>query len=234
MVDLGSIDFLLSVPSIPKEELEEYTTRLFDVWEAQVRDVVRIPDFSVSLQIEEGSIKGRGLIAGGLFAVYIGIGQYGSFISGLQTIKAQVMFANARLTEMARSSHGGDRTPMTVQKGQGTLGRLERLFVKVQRGDLSVSDAMREAEALLGDEIHEVPGFIKDLDKSFATAPSIPEQLTLPMSEMEEIGNIPGDKRPPRSTKERPSPIYPPPLHLRVVVWRESKSGKKKIKITEV
>jgi hypothetical protein len=187
MVDLGSIDFRLDVPSIPKAELEEYTTRLFDVWEAQVREAVRIPDFSVSLQIEEGSIKGKGIIAGGLFALYIGIGQYGSFISGVQTIKAQVMYANARLSEIARSSHGGDAAPMSIQKRLGTLARLERLFDKVQRGELSVSDAMRQADELLGDEVHQVPEFRKALEDSLLKAPSIPKQLVLPMDETEEI-----------------------------------------------
>lgn len=234
MVDLGSIDFNLPVPSIPKAELEEYTTRLFDAWESQVRDIVRIPDFSISLQIEEGSIKGKGLIAGGLFAVYIGIGQYGSFISGLQTIKAQVVYANARLTEIAKSSHGGESAPMTVQKRQGALGKLEQLFVRVRRGDLSVSDAMLEAEALLGDEIHDVPEFMKALGDSLATAPSIPKQLPLPMEETEDAREIAGAPNSPRSRKERLPPILPPLLHLRVVVWRESKNGKKRIKITEI
>ena len=234
MVDLGSIDFNLAVPSIPKAELEEYTTRLFDAWELQVQEAVHIPDFSISLQVEEGSIKGKGLIAGGLLAVYIGIGNYGSFISGLEIIRAQVAYANARLTEIARSSHGGDRAPMTVQKRQGALGRLERLFAQVQRGDLSVDKAMREAEALLGDEIQAVPEFKTALERSLTTAPSIPKQLTLPMDETVEAREIAEDPKPPRSKKDRLPPNSPPPLHLRVEVWRESRSGKKEIKITEI
>jgi hypothetical protein len=234
MVDLGSISFRLDVPSIPKSELEEYATRLFDVWEEQARDVVRISDFSVSLQIEEGSIKGMAMISGGLYAVYMGIGHYGSFISGLQTINGQVSYVNTRLTEIARSSHGGDSAPMTVQKRQGTLGRLERLFDKVQRGDLTVSEAMKKAEELLGDEALEVPDFMKELERSLVAAPAIPEQLALPMDEVEETKDAPVEPQPSREKRERSLPIYPPPLHLRVEVWRESKSGKRNIKVTEV
>jgi len=75
------------VPSLPPQDFESYSTNLFDEWEKSVERTLILPDYSISLEVEEGSIKGGGKIAVALSAPYFGIGNYGSFISGLETIR---------------------------------------------------------------------------------------------------------------------------------------------------
>jgi hypothetical protein len=90
MIDLGTTEFVIDVPSMPRAAFEAYSTQLFDEWEAYVGRKLALPDYALVLHIEEGSVKGRGKIAVILGALYLGIGQYGDFMSGLQTIRGQV------------------------------------------------------------------------------------------------------------------------------------------------
>ena len=101
MIDLGSTNFHIGVPSMPRQELRRYSTRLFDEWDEYVENTLKLPDYSLALEVEEGSVKGGGKIAVVLGALYLGIGNYGSFISGLQTIREQISSAGDFLAERA-------------------------------------------------------------------------------------------------------------------------------------
>src|SRR5438105_11624357 len=101
MLDLGSSEFVLAVPSVPAQELRRLSTSLFDTWESFVDNHVSIPDYSLFLQVEEGSVRGVARIGAILGAVYLGIGNYGDFISGVKTINEQVSATGDFLTEQA-------------------------------------------------------------------------------------------------------------------------------------
>lgn len=91
MIGIGSTDIYIDTPKLSRKDLEEYSRSLFDQWEVYVDGNLELDDYSLSLSVEDGSVKAYGKIAVfSLSALYIGIGQYGSFISGLQTIKRQV------------------------------------------------------------------------------------------------------------------------------------------------
>jgi len=113
------------------------------------------------------------------------------------------------------------------------LGSLQRLFVKVQRGDITPEQATKEAEFLIGEDAKDSPGFMSRLAESLAHAPKFHEQLPLPLDETDDAlqGGQPQKERQPR----RPSaPTWPLPTHLRIEVWRESKKQKKNHRIIDV
>ena len=229
MIDIGTTDFYFAVPNLSKRQLEKYSMQLFDHWEKNVEHNLLIPDYSLALQVEEGSIKGRGQIAVLLGALYFGIGNYGSFISGLQTIREQATSVGDFLAEAAERQLGYRSATAKVRKRSGTLGSLQRLFVKVQRGEMTPEQAIREAEALLGDEAQDSPEFMAKLSQSLAKAPIFHQQIPLPLEGGEDVPTPPTDKdRGPRRPYE---PIWPPPTHFRVEVWRESKKKKKNIRV---
>jgi hypothetical protein len=61
MIKLGTAAFNLQVAGLSTEELKEYSSRLFDLWEAQVEiELSILSDYSLRLEVEEGSLKGRG------------------------------------------------------------------------------------------------------------------------------------------------------------------------------
>lgn len=232
MIDIGTTDFYFSAPQLSKSDLEKYSLLLFDHWEAGVEENLIIPDYSLSLEIEEGSIKGGGKLAASLTALYVGIATYGSFVSGLKIIKEQVVTVSDYLVQKAEQQLGSNAGPPTVRKRGGTLGSLQRLFVKVQRGEISPEQATKEAKLLLGENAEASPEFMDDLAKSFKTIPRFHQQIGFPFEEfavlpsVAQIENNQKHDRPktPR-VPSRPSP--PPASHLRVEVWRESKKHSK-------
>jgi hypothetical protein len=228
MIDLGTTDFLIVVPSLPRIQFEEYSTQLFDVWEVRVSESLAREDDSLALEVDEGSIKGHSKIAAALTVVYFGIGNYGDFVSGLQTIGNQVSAARDFLSQRAASFFESRDHATKARKHTGTLGKLQRLFDKVQRREITAEGAMREAEMLLGEEASSAPDFMRELRESLANAPLFPQQIPLvldaPLPEALSLDRD-IDRQPRPSRPKRPVP----PLHqLRVEVWRESKKGQRR------
>ena len=87
MIEIGNTEFLIAVRSLAKDDFEIYSSNLFDIWDEYIEKSLKVTDYSISLEIEEGSIKGKGKIAVAVGVLYIGIGNYGDFISGLHTIR---------------------------------------------------------------------------------------------------------------------------------------------------
>jgi len=233
MIDIGTTDFYFGVPNLTKRQLERYSLHLFDRWEQSAEEKLLIPDYSLALEVEEGSIKGKGRIAVALGALYFGIGSYGSFISGLQIVRDQVVTVSDFLAKTAEQQLGRDFEGSRIRKRSGTLGALQRLFVKVQRREITPEQATTEAEALIGDDAKDSPEFMARLSQSLAEAPRFHEQVPLPLESTEEI---PIDGQPHRDRHNpRPStPLWPVSSHLRVEVWRESKKDKKNFRTISV
>jgi hypothetical protein len=232
MINIGTTDFYFALPHLSKRQLERYSLQLFDFWEGSVESNLLIPDYSLSLEVEEGSIKGRGKIAVVLGALYFGVGNYGSFISGLQIIRDQVVTVSDYLAEQAEQQLDHRAEPAKVRKRSGTLGSLQRLFVKVQSGEMTPEQATEEAVALIGDDANESPEFMASLAQSLQQAPKFHEQVPLPLEGAEDA---PRDTSPGRDRRHRPSvPYWPLPSHLRVEVWRESKKQKKNFRTTNI
>lgn len=234
MIDLGSTDFLIQVPSLPEDELARLSDSLFDSWESFVEGSLAVPDYSLFLQVEEGSIKGLAKTGALLYAVYMGIGNYGSFISGLQTINEQLSATRDYLAEEAGRTFSCQETKTSTRKRGGSLASLQRLFVKVQKGELTPDDAMSQAEILLGNETEKVPGFQRDLENALRTCPRFHEQLPLPLADLsaDDLPMLPDSNRPSRPA--RPKPVIGPTLQFRIEVWRESKKKRKETRIVRL
>lgn len=232
MLDVGSTNFIINVPSLPKKEFERYSTELFDNWAKDVENTLNIPDFAISMQVEEGSIKGAGKIAAALTAVYFGIGQYGDFISGLQTIRSQASYVNERLYDNARSPFGGSNSNSNVRRSSGALGRLQTLFSKVQSRELTVDEALIQAIAFLGEEAQQNPEFVKELKRQLENAPKHLEQITIFEEMPEELVGEREDHKAPR--KKRALIEIAPPQKFRIEIWKESKKGKKHVKVIDL
>lgn len=231
MIDIGTTDFYIGVPSMPRHEFEEYSTRLFDEWEAYVEKTLMLPDYYLALEVEEGSVKGGGKIAVLLGALYFGIGNYGSFVSGLQTIRGQISSVGDFLAEQAAAPFESGGFKPKVRKHGDSLSHLQRLFVKVQRGEMTVEYAMHESEALFGDEATTVPEFMQKLHESFEQAPRFPQQLPLPLDTHEYEALLSSNDKGLRPRPSRPKPSLPSPQQFRVEVWRESKKGERRVRV---
>ena len=119
------------------------------------------------------------------------------------------------------------------RKSGGSLASIQRLFVKVQRGELTPDQAVLQAEVILGEESTGTPNFIRELENSLRTCPRYHEQMDLPLDEIQENQSLEifDSKRPSKPT--RPKSNIPPPLQFRVEVWRESKDKRKQTRVTQ-
>jgi len=234
MIDLGSTEFYFRVPSMPPDQLEAFSSRLFDIWEVRVAQEVPLDDYALNLEIEEGSIKGSGKVLATLVAVGGFFSQYGSIVQGIQAMYSHVVFSGRFLTEQAHELLGPEKPEPSVRARSGALGQLQRLFVKVQRGEMSADQAIAEAERILGPEAASAPEFVQRLNESFRDAPIQAKQMFLAEEgELCEPASSTPSKRPtPRPVS--PGPAIPPANQFRVEVWRDSKRGKKYIRIVPI
>lgn len=235
MINLGTTDIYINVPAMPREAFENYSTELFDKWDVYIGESIALPDYSLSLNVEEGSIKVAGTISAVAYAVYMGIGNYGSFISGVETIKNQVKSAGDFLAKQSTAPFDSKKLTPKVTKTGGALSQLQSLFVKVQSGKLTVDEAMIQAEKLLGEDAANTPELVNELNSALKEAPLYPQQIPLPL----DTTIVPGPPfemvRSLRQKSDRP-PKVPPPLQqqLRVEVWRESRNEKRKVRVVSI
>lgn len=233
MLDLSSTDFNFAIESVDPSQLEILSSSLFDEWEAYVEQSLTLPDYSLFLQIEEGSINGWGKIKSAAKTVVIGLTAYGGLWSGVDIVSKQLKAASNFLAERAQSKFSCPGSQATVRKKGGAPATLQRLFARVQNGELTPEEATAQAQAILGDDASEVPGFLETLSNAFRTCPRNPQQSPLPFDEFLEPKSLEklSDNKQPKPSKSR-APNLPPPLHYRVEVWRESKRKRKQTKVT--
>lgn len=231
MANIGTTDFYIGVPSLPREEFERYSKNLFDEWESYVGNSLELSDYSLALEVEEGSIKAVGKVAATLGVIYLGIGQYGSFISGLQTIHSQVKTVGEYFGERAGDPFQSSSVKPRIRKRGESLARLQNLFVKVQRGDITVEMAMKETEVIFGSEVKGAPGFMDELRGSLEGTPLLPQQMQLPLVGTDGKELLMDSKK--RKTALPSQPRTPAPIvdQFRVEVWRESRKSKRNVRV---
>jgi hypothetical protein len=232
MLDLGQTEFRLAIPSVAPATLESLSNSLFDEWEQYVGQALSLTDYSLFLQIEEGSINGWGKIRAGAGIFVAGITAYGGFFSGLDVIGKQLGASRDFLAEHARSTFSCPISKATTRKSGGSPAYLQRLFARVQRGELTAEEATLLAQNYFAEDTHEAPGLIDALAEGFKECPKLPVQVSLPL---EELGEVTIPQSAPQNSPSQPNPKkreLPPALKYRVEVWRDSRRNLKKSKVS--
>lgn len=233
MIGIGSTNIYIDIPSLSRDELERYSKALFEEWEAYVDSHLELSDYSLSLSVEDGSVKTIGKIAVGISALYIGIGQYGSFVSGLKTIKQQVTDVSEYLGQRSVAPFSDQRISPKVQKRGEALSKLEGVFKKVENGVITTEEAMEESKAIFG-EVEEAPEFFENLESTLMEVPANPseDQLEIAFPE-EEHQKLPEKQEPPKKRPKAPKNPAPPIDHYRVEVWRDSRKDRLNVRVTK-
>ena len=235
MLDLGTTEFVLAIPSLPEAELKRLSTSLFDSWDGFVDTALSLPDYSLFLQVEEGSVRGAAKIGAVAGALYLAIGNYGDFISGVKTIGEQIAATSEFLSEQAKQTFECPEAKATSRKRGGAVSGLQRLFVRVQKGEISPDQAMAYADQLLGSQQDEAPGFRDALTDAFLDCPRHHKQEEFPFlaTTEETMGQIPaGSPQGPKKPRTRVE--LGPVLHLRIEVWRDSKKKRRKTRVVKL
>ncbi len=237
MLDLGTTEFVLAIPSLPEAELKRLSTSLFDQWEGYVDTALSLPDYSLLLQVEEGSVRGAAKIGAVVGALYLAIGNYGDFISGIRTIGEQIAATGEFVAEQAKQVFNCPDAKASSRKRGGTVSGMQRLFVRVQKGEISPEEAMDLADRLLGDERDKAPGLMDALGNALRDCPRFHQQKQFPfLSGTEDVPQslAPISGLPPTPRDSRHRVEIGPSLQLRVEVWRDSKNKRRKTRVVKL
>ncbi len=232
MLDVVRTSFYIKAPAFAKEDFEHYSTMLFDEWDAYIEKYLNLPDYSVTLVIEEGSIKGLGKIAATAGAIYIAIGNYGGFVSGVQAIQEQASYVTSALFDKAKQNFGCRDARGNSKQSGGEIYYLRKLLEQVQHGKITPDEAIHSIQNRWGKESEKIPTFLDELTVELNKIPRYPEQLSMPDEfwEMCEEVEIPISH--PKPTPKLPRELdLPIPLHYRIEISRPRKGGNKKIKL---
>lgn len=165
--------------------------------------------------------------------VYAGICGYGSFAQGLQTLNSHVRSAVSCLNEKSIESFSADVPKHTFKTGTGRLGKLDGLFEKVGKGEITPEIATARAERMFRDEAEECPEFIASSLNALHNQQEVPQQLDLLSgSPQGEPAIIPREPRAAISSSK--TPTGPPPEKYKVEVWRESRHKRRFLKIKRI
>lgn len=233
MLDVVTSSFYIKSPAFDKAAFEHHSSELFDEWEAQVEAHLLLPDYALSLVLEEGSIKGRGKVAAYAAAFYFGIGAYGDFMSGLGTVRDQAAYVSNILFEQAKREFSCSSERGNTKRTSGEIIYLQHLFERVQQGVITPDQAIREVKERWGEEAVSSPAFMHELADNLEAAPRFPEQLSLSDESWPDCLDLdPLGKEPTPKSPRYPDP--PIPQHYRIEIWRPSRGEKKKVKLTKV
>lgn len=237
MLLIGEALCNISIAPLSQAELAGYAELLFDEIDVAAERFVHLPDYELHLEVEEGSVKARNAILVSLASLYVGIGNYGSFVSGVREIRDQVKAIGDLFLDAAPGRLSVPKEAIVQKKrNPAVLGKLENLFQSVAKGDMSPDDAARLAMDVLADDEEPPPALSEEVAHAMANIRRNPQQLPFVSNgydldtSLVTANELPLTRqRKPRQKREMP-PVLPS-NKLRVEVWREGKHGKKNIKI---
>jgi|GEM_PF-453809 len=233
MLDVVTTSFYIKSAAFEKDEFSRYSNDLFDEWDRYVDIHLDLPDYAVTLVVEEGSIKGAAKIAATAGALYIAIGNYGDFISGVKTIGEQASYVTNALFDQAKQQFGCKSARGNSKQSGGEIFYLKSLFERVQRGQATPDEAVAEIQSRWGHEVGSSPEFLRDLSESLVKAPRHPEQLAMPDEFWEPCSDSGEPGRAPKRKFPR-IPETPILQHYRIEIFRPKKGGSKKIRLTKL
>ncbi len=231
MANIGTTDFYIDVPSLSREQFEEYSVSLFDDWESRVKTTLILPDYSLLLNVEEGSITAAAKVIASTKLLRQGIAKRDSFVSGIEDIERQIdetgNYFGQRAEELLKP--GGVKS--IVKQRREVPTKLLELFEKFRRNKITVKQAMVDAEAIFGPEFKDDPELGVVLKEALENTPL--QQMPFPFWEAYIGEAIPKDKKN-RKTSEKKPRKKTDPKQYRVQVRRESRTGKRTVKFTNL
>lgn len=229
MIDLASTDFSIDVPALDGDRLEAYASGLFESWEVWLEAGLPLADYAVRLEVSQGSFKGVGRVAAAVAVLYAGIGQYGSFRSGVREIYQDLKRASDFLSEHAVAPFSAQGRPdMRAKLGPGAVTQLENLFRRVERGQLDPNRAADAAIELFENDLNVEPEFLRSLAQALRETVVAAQQVPLFESTPDDDDAAPSSRRKRPSAPAAPVPALP---RVEIAIWRETKRGLKQVKV---
>lgn len=226
MIDISRAYFRFDMPAPPEPELLEYAQSIFDDLDRLAARLMPLPDYTVYVAVEEGSVKGGGKILAAAGVLYFGIGQFGSFVQGVRELRQIGEAVGEFFIEESAGKPLVRHEPLQWRrKDAGKVQKIDQLFKRVAAGEINPETGTRLTIALLDADDSLPPEAYAKIQEAFTSIQKDPEQLLLDLPGTQ----APTDHNPPPAP--RPVP-HVPTRRLRIEIERESKYRDPKIKRT--
>lgn len=225
MIDVARAFFRLNVPRLPEAELTQFAQRVFSDFELAADKLLPLDDFGVYVAVEEGSIKGGGKILVTAAALYVGIGQFGSFVQGVKEIERLGRSVAARFIDAAASQPQAEGRADWKRSDAGAVTQLERLFERVQQRELAPSEATAMALALFEPGGELPTGAPTEIAHAFEQVKLHPEQFDFDFADEEQLP----EPEPPERRAPRPRVPFVP-ARLLIEIERDSRGTEPSIR----
>lgn len=234
MLSIGEAHFHIDVAHLGEVALEQFARTLFHGFEEK-SGALPLEDFGLSLEIEAGSIRGKGRILTTLAVLYIGIGEYGDFVQGVREIANVSRSVVSSLVSDAPKKLERPNTLTWNRSNAARLGGLERLFLAVKAGVLQPDEATQKAIELLSEDDQLPQGFAVDIEASLCRIVKDPQQLdwVLPDDDAEVDTKLAGPTTSSKAPRTRSLDPQAPTRKLRVEIRKSSKREKPTLVIIE-
>jgi hypothetical protein len=183
LITISQAYFQFTAPELADDVLESYARTLFQVFDDSAEHLLPLPDYDLHLDVEEGSIKGKGTVWVTTAALVFGIGHFGSFVQGLREIHGLAKAVGDRLIQSAPQHLPTPAAHLTWSRSDSaTVGRLLTLFREVGKGNLDPDSATQKAIELLQNGEPLSPQLLQDLKTAIRDVKQH-KQLVLPFEE---------------------------------------------------
>lgn len=237
MLQISEINFSIDTHHRDRAELERHALALFERYEGLLNLQLKLDDYAIELDLENGSLLGKGKVWATVGGIYIFVCGYGSFASGIETLASHARAVSDYLVNEAPQLIGEPSLKATKKRSSDTqLDSLQKLFRKVQQGKLDPDDAAKLALEILSQSNDELPeGLPEAVRQSFHSLEHYPVQDTLFGSEDLVVGSLPSLPLLPKPKPGDTAPvIVESNSRLRVEVRRSGKNKETEVTVTEV
>lgn len=118
-----------------------------------------------------------------------------------------------------------------ITRRSGVLAQLQHLLQGAKRREIEVEEAMVEAQWVLGREASAVPEFMRAFADGLSHMRRHPDRIPLLTETGEGVAGR--DARDNAARAATPNGTTSPPMQLKVEVWRDSRSGMRRVRISE-
>ena len=230
VISIGTADFTIDVDPLPESDLRARALELFEAWDERIARDLRLPDYGLRLELEEGSIKGKAKVwaAFGALAVVVGFASdVTSLIRAVKDFAASSRSVNAELIKDARRTLASEGGLVQSRKTAGRVGQLESIFVRVQSRAISPEEGAAQARKLFEAEPDATHEDLERIQRAVKAVPRFPEQLAMFQDEFAVSAAAPADPKKP--SKKPPKSEQPLAGGFRVEIVRDSKTGQPRI-----
>ena len=234
MINIGGASFHSTLSHVDEDALKRYAIDLFGSWEALLAENLKLSDYYIKLEVTEGSTLATAVayVWAAVLIVDQGATTYMNVRSVIHAVREDMGVASTDFTKLA--ANGGNAEVLSKRRMSGVPGKIDKLYGRVARGELTATEASVIAAHQLSDTPEEFERLQGTFLRDFSQVKLHPEQLTLLPEEEDEEEEIAGGAptHPPGGKTSRNGNPPPRKPHYSITIKKASSDHAMEVNVT--